>query len=229
MQNDDEDGQDTENDDDDQILSDDCNQEGNAETINLAKNPKNTKVITFSRSYGLRDDWLHRGCSLLDMDMFHYARYIERTEIPSSGTAEAFHNRVGVFFLFDKHYPMSQQYVQTIRPQAKLPQNVGPHLIRSDVNNGEDNAMWKAFWHSPLQCPGRSECTNPLLCRHVLFPSNDEDKNRNCAKKFAPAWKAQRAFIEILADRAERKLQVAQRIGSNCSLLCRTSKQKVSN
>ena len=150
---------------------------------------------------------------MLDMDMFHYARYIQRTEIPSSGTAKTFQNHFGVFFPFDAHYPVSKQYVQTLRTNALLPQNVGPNLIRSDVNGGEDNAMWKACWHSQLRCTGPTECTNPLLCRHLLFPSDLQGKNEFCVKKFALAWKAQRAFIEILADRAEQKLQAEERIG----------------
>ena len=43
----------------------------------------------FTKSLQHRDDWLHRGIMLRDMDYYHYARYIERVEMPRSGTAES--------------------------------------------------------------------------------------------------------------------------------------------
>ena len=69
---------------------------------------RNARTVTFSKTTTLRDDWLHRGPELQDMDSYHYARYIERAEMPRKGTAQGFHQKVGVFYLFDKHYPMSK-------------------------------------------------------------------------------------------------------------------------
>lgn len=170
-------------------------------------------IATFSKSTTKRDDWLHRGRDLHDMDTYHYMRYIDRVELPRGGTAQGFQHAAGVFFLFDAHYPMSKNYVQVLNRYARTVQNVGPQCLRSDVGAGEDNALYKAVFFSPMHCMGADECANPLICRQVIFPSTDEDKNKGRAKRFAPAWKARRAEIEILADRAARKQAMSKRIG----------------
>ena len=48
------------------------------------------KKQMFTKSLAHRDDWLHRGIMLRDMDYYHYARYIERVEMPRSGSAQSF-------------------------------------------------------------------------------------------------------------------------------------------
>ena len=103
------------------------------------------KQQMFTKSLAHRDDWLHRGVMLRDMDYYHYARYMERVEMPRSGTAEAFQKKHGTYFLFDRHYPFARNYVQILRRRAKTVQNVGPQCKRSDVNGGEDNAVYKAY------------------------------------------------------------------------------------
>jgi hypothetical protein len=55
------------------------------------------KTQMFTKSIAHRDDWLHRGEGLRDMDYYHYARYIERVEKPRKGTAHAFQKRHGVY------------------------------------------------------------------------------------------------------------------------------------
>ena len=103
------------------------------------------KQQMFTKSLAHRDDWLHRGVMLRDMDYYHYARYIERVEMPRSGTAEAFQKKHGAYYLFDRHYPFAKGYVQILRRRAKTVQNVGPQCKRSDVNGGEDQAVYKAY------------------------------------------------------------------------------------
>ena len=44
------------------------------------------KKQMFTTSLAHRDDWLHRGIMLRDMDYYHYSRYVERVEMPRSGT-----------------------------------------------------------------------------------------------------------------------------------------------
>ena len=48
------------------------------------------KKQMFTKSLAHRDDWLHRGIMLRDMDYYHYSRYVERVEMPRSGTALSF-------------------------------------------------------------------------------------------------------------------------------------------
>ena len=50
----------------------------------------------FTKSLAHRDDWLHRGIMLRDMDYYHYSRYVERVEMPRSGSAQSFQKQHGV-------------------------------------------------------------------------------------------------------------------------------------
>jgi len=153
------------------------------------------------------------------MDQYHYARYVQRAEMPRKGNAQGFQKRQGVYYLFEQHYPMSKTHVQILRKHARTVQNVGPQCLRSDVNQGEDNAMHKTFFFTCVHCTGVDECANPLICGPMLFPYCEEDEEstntqqQRTLKRFAPAWKARRAEIEVLADRAALKHDEAKRIG----------------
>ena len=94
------------------------------------------KTQMFTKSIAHRDDWLHRGEGLRDMDYYHYARYIVRVEKPRKGTAHAFQKRHGVYHLFDNHYSLARSYVQVLLKHPKTVQNVGPQCKRKDVNQG---------------------------------------------------------------------------------------------
>ena len=182
------------------------------------------KAQLFTKSTGPRDDWLHRGPQLRDMDYYHYARYVDRIDMPRKGEAAGFQRRAGVYFVFDAHYAPSRHYVQVLRKYPHTVQNVGPQCQRSDVNRGEDNAIYNAFFFSCIRCTGADECANPLMCQPLLYPQ-DADIDRHLAllqsapekqpiaRRFAPAWKARRYEIDILADRAAEKQNNAQRIG----------------
>ena len=178
----------------------------------------------FTKSLAHRDDWLHRGIMLRDMDYYHYSRYVERVEMPRSGSAQSFQKQHGVYYLFDTHYPLAKTYVQILLKQAKTVQNVGPQCKRSDVNGGEDNAVYKAYFHSCVHCPGAEQCANPLMYQELLYPRIDDiDKYlallqstpnaKRIQTRFAPAWRARRSELEILADRAQKKHDDAKRIG----------------
>ena len=71
------------------------------------------KKQMFTKSMTHRDDWLHRGIMLRDMDYYHYSRYVERVEMPRSGSAQSFQKQHGVYHLFDAHYTRLQ------RPMSK--------------------------------------------------------------------------------------------------------------
>ena len=112
------------------------------------------KKQMFTKSLSHRDDWLHRGIMLRDIDYYHYSRYIARVEMPRSGSAQSFQKTHGAYYLFDAHYPLAKTYVQVLRRHAATVQNVGPQCKRSDVNSGEDNAVYKAYFHSCVHWPG---------------------------------------------------------------------------
>ena len=90
--------------------------------------------------------------------------------MPRSGSAHSFQKRHGVYYLFDAHYPLAKTYVQILLKHAKTVQNVGPQCKRSDVNGGEDNAVYKAYFHSCVHCPGAEQCANPLMYQQLLYP-----------------------------------------------------------
>ena len=111
----------------------------------------------FTTTFTHRDDWLHRGIMLRDMDYYHYARYMQRVEMPRLGSAANFQKKHGAYFLFDTHYPLARSYVQILRKKPCTVQNVGPHCKRSEVNGGEDNAVYQ------LDVPVYTEIAFPLL------------------------------------------------------------------
>ena len=184
---------------------------------------KETKQM-FHKSLAHRDDWLHRGMRLQDMDYYHYARHIERVELPRTGNAHKFQRTHGSYFLFEAHYPLAKNFVQVLRRTPKMVQNVGPMCRRSDVNGGEDNALYKAYFHSCAHCEGPDQCANPLMYRHLLYPQVDDvdrylahvkanPTRKRIQARFEPAWKMRRWELEMLADRGYAKQQAGKRIG----------------
>ena len=182
------------------------------------------KQQVFSQTQTHRDDWLHRGQTLGDMDDYHYARYIERAELPRKGGPEAFLNKVGVYHHFASHYALASTHVHVLRRTQKTVQSVGPQCKRSSANKGEDNAMYKAYYHSFMHCPGAGDCANPLMYRPLLFPYiPDVDAYlsllqrtphaKRTTLRFLSAWRARRSEIEVLADRAAEKHTAAMRVG----------------
>ena len=183
-----------------------------------------TQKQAFAETQAHRDDWLHRGDLLADVDYYHYARYFERIEQPRAGTAESFQKNHGRYFLFDSHYPLARTYVQVLRRRPKTVQNVGPQCQRFVVNNSEDNSAYKAFFHSCVRCPGAGECANPLIYQQLLYPridnidrylsdiAQDPTKHRHVVR-FTPAWTARRWEMRMLAERAQEKHDRARRIG----------------
>ena len=85
--------------------------------------------------------------------------------------------------------------------------------------------MYKAYFHSCTHCMGPNRCADPLMYQQLLYPQMDDiDKylamlqSRPGASRlqtrFAPAWKARRYELEVLADRAAEKHDRAMRIGT---------------
>ena len=69
--------------------------------------PQKPKVQMFQMTISLRDDWLHRGEALQDMDLHTYVEHIQRTEKPIAGTVLSEHSQI---FAFDAHYKLASRY-----------------------------------------------------------------------------------------------------------------------
>ena len=102
---------DTERDEDDDVLPAAMTSHDAADCI---ASIKPTKQI-FHKSFSHRDDWLHRGMQLHDMDYYHYARYMERVELPRTGNAQKFQNANGFYFWVEAHYSLAKNFVQVLR------------------------------------------------------------------------------------------------------------------
>ena len=79
---------------------------------------------------------------------------------------------------------------------------------RENVNDGEENAQFKAMHCTLIRCPGPGSCADPLMCATALFP------NVKGEYRFWPAWRARESEIKILARRGHEKKQKARRFES---------------
>ena len=164
------------------------------------------KAQIFQVTISLRDDWLHRGDALQDMDLQTYAEHIERRHKPIRGDdcAKVLRDRI---FAFDSHYKLAAGYMQLLLPanRRKIARFNMARCERENVNEGEENAQFKAMHCTLLRCPGPGSCADPLMCAAALFP------NAKGEYRFLPAWRARESEIKILARRGHDKKQKARR------------------
>ena len=149
------------------------------------------KMQIFQATFSLRDDWLHRGDALADMDLQTYAEYIERYDKPVRGYHPDSLQAIGELLPFDSHYKLSLRYAQRLKPSSSrsIARFNMANCLRENVNEGEDNAQFKAFHCSLMRCPGPGACADPMMCSTTLFLGKD-GKHR-----FRPAWLAREAEI----------------------------------
>ena len=177
------------------------------------------EVTTLTNTTSVYDDWLHRGPFLADLDLHTYVTYVLRSPRPVKARL-ADTERVEHVFAFDDHYELAKSHWQQLKTQGQttLPMLVALRCSPPDMNNGEDNTMYKTLMGTLLTCPGQSRCNDPLLYRPAFFPPTDPT-TFNCRQQ----WKARRAEIELLAVRAEEKSNAAKRIPVLAdTTLCRT-------
>ena len=161
-------------------------------------------VHVFRQTTSLIDDWLHRGPALMDLDLDNYSIEIERVDVRR---VKSLHEHQRVIIPFDAHYSLTAEgFAQQKRSRRVIPRIVGPQCKSVGTDNGEDNALYKQLLCTPLRCRGQDQCADPRNFAPLLFP------NRATKFCFAPAWKARRAHMEVLADKGEEKLQRAKRI-----------------
>ena len=120
----------------------------------------------------LRDDWLHRGDALQDMDLQTYLEYIERRRKPIRGDncAKVLRYRI---FAFDPHYNLAAGYMQLLLPanRRKIARFNMARCERENVNEGEENAQFKSMHCTLLRCPGPGSCADLLMCAGALAPN----------------------------------------------------------
>ena len=146
------------------------------------------------------------------MDYYHCARFIERVEKLRKRTAQGFQQRYGVYYLFDGRYTLAKSEAQVLLKRPKTVQNTGPQRKRSDLNKGEDNAVYKAYFHSCIQCAGADDCANSLMYRPLLYYRPRQGRNA-LQRDSSTAWKARRYEISMLADRGASKREASRRGG----------------
>jgi hypothetical protein len=76
---------------------------------------KKANVQIFQITISLRDDWLHRGNALQDMDLQTYAEFIERQAKPIRG-ADMQKVLALPTFAFDAHYKLAPGFMQVLKP-----------------------------------------------------------------------------------------------------------------
>ena len=169
------------------------------------------RLQVFTETTGLRDDWLHRGCSLADLDLYQYSIVIERVRLRP---LLARRRDAGNAFPFDAHYRLASSYCQQVATWPRtVPRLVGSACPRNDAGDGEDYGCWMATLFTPLRCPGPGGCADPLQCSAALvtqtMPRRQVSGAREPAARqrafysFALAWRLRRAEIQgLCAPRA---------------------------
>ena len=156
----------------------------------------------------VRDDWLHRGPQLHDMDLDTYVCVVERVEKPLRGVRlESIRKQYGQVFPFERHYKLAGTYMQVLRKKTdRVTRYVGPNCLRESVNGGEENAAYKAFHCSLMRCAGPGHCAEPQMCSSVLFP------NAAGVYVFKASWRAREAEILTMAARGRAKKALARKL-----------------
>ena len=110
-------------------------------------------------------------------------------------------------FAFDAHYKLAPGFMQVLRMghRRRLSRFNVPNCLRENVNEGEENAQFKAFRCSLIRCPGVGLCADPLMCAPTMFPNNKG------VYKYRPAWRARQAEILALAMTGYEKKMRARR------------------
>ena len=147
-----------------------------AEQVQKDASENDSKPQIFQVTISLRDDWLHRGDALQDMDLQTYAEYIQRRVKPVCGQdlAKTLKRQI---FAFDPHYKLAQMYMQEMVPgnRRRLARFNMANCVKENVNEGEENAQFKAMHCTLLRCPGVGLCADPLMCAATLFPNAHGD------------------------------------------------------
>ena len=151
----------------------------------------NMDITTLTNTTSVYDDWLHRGPFLADLDLHTYVAHVLRKPRPvKARLADA--QRSEHVFPFDDHYELAKSHWQQLpmHCRAVLPMLEALRCPTPDLNNGEDNTVYKSLVGTLIVCPGPNRCNDPLLFRPAFFPPTDP-RTCSCRRQ----WKARRAEI----------------------------------
>lgn len=186
-------------------LQDDCedvDEPGVDDDANKIEEPSenNSKNLIFRATTSAFDDWLHRGPFLYDLPFEMYVCFIERVRKPNQTASR--HK----YFLFDEHYDMSRLYCQTLRAEPVLGRLVGSDCPGFNHEREGFAAFHLLLFQTNLSCPGVGGCSDPTALAKALFPLKPS------CYCFWPVWRARKAEIKTLADKAFPKIDNAKKI-----------------
>ena len=74
-------------------------------------------------------------------------------------------------FRFDAHYALANSHWQHLVTEghAKLVVMEALRCPLPNLNNGEDNAVFKSLIGTLIKCPGPGHCADPLFCKAGFF------------------------------------------------------------
>ena len=112
-----------------------------------------------------------------------------------------------LIFAFDDHYKLAPNYMQILLPASrrKIARFNMAKCEKENVNEGEENAMFKHMHCTLMRCAGPGMCADPVMCAGTLFP------NAAGQYRFRPAWRARENEIKVLAMRGYAKKLRARR------------------
>ena len=127
-------------------------------------------ITALESATSAHDDWLHRGPFLFDMDFHTYMRFTVRKARPRHLKVSDV-DRAEHCFLFDSHYALAASHWQQLVTDghAKLVVMEALKCPMPNVNNGEDNAVFKSLIGTLLKCSGQGHCADPLNCKTAFF------------------------------------------------------------
>ena len=106
----------------------------------------------------VRNDWLHRGAELADLDLYQYVLHIERVRRPAR---ETFLHQGEQLYSFDPHCCLSKAHYQQTPPRVSLPRCVGAVCSPQHEQQGQDNAMYTS---NSYQLDVQAKMVVPIPC-----------------------------------------------------------------
>lgn len=152
----------------------------------------------------LHDDWLHRGEILRPLSFIVYASRVHRVRKPAKVNADS----AEIYYPFEPHYALSHLYCQQIRNRVRITRLVGCACPPCTHDSMEEHAEYNLVLFGDTFCPGPGCCSDPLMFRNFAF----KPQRRQTLHAFSPGWKAEKAFINVLAVKAEKKEQLSHKI-----------------
>ena len=93
-------------------------------------------------------------------------------------------------FLFDPHYALAKSHWQQVVTEghSKLVVMEALRCPLPNVNNGEDNALFKSLIGTLLKCPGPGHCADPLICKAGFFQVTVAESSKQTDASELPDW-----------------------------------------